>query len=166
MRNFLALSFVLVVLLALASCDGARGSLPSGGATPHGFHVGAILNSSGAGFMRVGIATVTIAILAFGASFFTAFIPERLRSAFLFAAEIGGAMLVIGAGFVWLGEYPYLIAVIYGLVGLALVVRFRMYIARWLHLPATPAAAPVAPAVAVAQQPDTPVATQPQTPAA
>lgn len=98
--------------------------------------------------MLAGITAISLGLLAFGASFLTALIPERLRHLFLFVAEVGVGALFIGAALVWLGEHPWLIAAVYGLVGLALVVRGRVRIAGWLRLspsaangdPATPKA--------------------------
>lgn len=131
----------LLAIAFLCSCE-SRGSLPGESAQTAGFHVGAILNSSGAYLMLAGISAIALGLLAFGASFLTAFIPQGLRHLFLFIAECGVGALLIGAGLVWLGEHPWIIAIIYGLVGLALLVRGRMYIARWLHLPTPSIAVP------------------------
>lgn len=138
MKNLL-LALMIFISLALAGCGDSTRGLNLPGSSTGGFNVGNILNSSGAYVMLAGISAIVLGLIAFGASFLTALIPERLRHLFLFIAEIGVCAVLVGAALVWLGEHPWIIAAIDGLVGLALVVRGRMHIARWLRLspPAT-----------------------------
>lgn len=127
----------LALCLFLFSCA-ERGSNPPGCAPASGWHVGSILNSSGAYLMLAGVGALAIGLLAFGASFLTEFIPQRIRAACIFVAELGAGCIAIGSALVWLGNHPWLLAVAIAAVAVAFALRYHRLIARWLGLRTPP----------------------------
>lgn len=127
--------WLLAIVLVLCACH-QRGDLQPGCPQAAGWHVGSIINSSGAYLMLAGITALVAGLLAFGSSFFTAFIPDRIRGICIFVAEIGACCIAIGAALVWIGNNPWVLGVAIALVAAALGLRYRRVIARWLGVPA------------------------------
>ena len=143
MRNLI---FLAVAISMLAGCGSDARSLPSGGASSGGLHVGPILDSAGAYLTWAGAAAVTIGLLAFAASFFSilSVILGGFRDWFLEAAVLGVAAIVVGASFIYLGNHPWLLCIPVAVVAVALAIRYHSFLATWVHPAAAPTVVPPA----------------------
>ena len=137
---------LFAIVLMLAGCGDSARSLPSGGASSGGLHVGPILDAAGAYLTWAGAAAVTLGLLAFAASFFSVLsvILGGFREWFLEAAILGIAAIVVGASFIYLGNHPGLLCIPVAVVAVALAIRYHSFLAKWVHPAGAPTVAPVA----------------------
>lgn len=123
------MKYIVLVFLAilLSGCDWpfARGVVPPD--CPHNPTVGCTLVSIGQYLIWAGGAAVAAGLLACAASFIPAIAAfcGALRSLFLEIVLLGFVAILVGSAFLWIGNHPWVLAVVIGAVCLAALYRYR-----------------------------------------
>ncbi len=130
---------VLIACLLLVGCEWPfiRGPLPPDcGRNPT---VGCTLATLGQYFVWAGGLAVAAGFLACAATFIPAVaaLAGTLRSLFMEIALMGVAAILVGSAFLWVGNHPWVIAVVIGALALAAGYRYRRFLFTLLRIKKT-----------------------------
>jgi hypothetical protein len=146
MKSYL-LVLIPIAILAIGCGDTTARSLPPATISAHA-GVGYTLTEIGVWLLWISASAITLGTIGVVGSFFISFLLA-LRDVFIDAIIAGLALLLVGSSINYLGQHPWLLAVIIGLVGVVLVIR---------NLPAVEAFLGIAPNVTVVSTVTTPLA--------
>ena len=121
------MKFLLLMLVVLAAGCAGRGALPAGTTQADGRHVAGVLLTLGEWLAWGGGALVSAGLIGWAASFlpYVAVVASGFRTILLEAALLGAAAILVGSSFIWVGNNPWVIAVVTVLVVGFMAVRYR-----------------------------------------